>query len=131
MSISLTIKYSKSEEQVPNFQAYTLKVEVLASTDMTSKIFVFQRRVISANDPTLEDYFMCIADPIDIEEFPEDNPNMEQNVPYYRTDNVLIKFRSMVELEETKALIGEDIQGLIDAMKAEGTVPETEEIIYV
>jgi len=130
MSISLKVKYSKSQEAVPNYQAFTLLVEVEEAVDMTGKIFVFQRRVISATDPTLEDYFICIADPVDLEEFPEDAPDMEHNIPYYRVDSVLIKFRSMVELEETKVLIGQDIQGLINSMKAEASVPVTEEITY-
>ena len=131
MSISLDVRYSKQERDTGVF-AYLLRVEVSHATDMTDKIFVFQRNVMSldAEANRLSDQFMSIADPVDLEEFPEDAPDLDNQMPYYRKNSVDLVFRSMVELEETKALIEADIRTLVNSMKASQTVVTMEEATY-
>ena len=76
MSIALTVKYSIQEE-TENRQSYDLEVEVTNAVDVSDKIFVFQRKVLSSTDDQanrLMDQFVCLADPVDLEEFPEDSP---------------------------------------------------------
>ena len=132
MSASIKIRYSK-QEKTTDVYSYLLKVEVLEATDMPTKIFVFQRRVASANDAqanALGDMFVSLADPVDLEEFPEDIADPLNDMPYYRLSEVTLKFRSMTELQEVKDLIDADIQKLVNSLKAEATVIKMEDVTY-
>ena len=132
MSISLTIRYSR-QEIIEHRQSYDLRIEVTNATDMPAKIFIFQRTVMSAMDDEANrevNQFISIADPVDLEEFPEDSPDLDNSMPYFRTDVVELRFRSMVELEDTKILIDEDITGLIAALKAAQDVVVMEDKTY-
>jgi len=133
MSAKLTIKYSGPESEVEQLQGYSLKVEVVEAVDMPSKIFVFQRWVPSATDPesnNLGDKFISVADPVDLEEYPEDAPDLENDIPYYRTDSVILHFRSMSELAEVRGLLGDDFAALVKAMQQLEEFPVAEEVVY-
>jgi hypothetical protein len=128
MSISIKVRYSR-QEQAAEVQSYLLKVEVIEAVGMPTKIFVFQRRVKSSTDPqaaALSDIFISLADPVDFEDIADPLNDM----PYYRLDSVTLRFRSMTELEEVKDLIDQDIQKLVDSLKAEERVIEMEEKTY-
>ena len=126
MAISITVRYYKSEI-VPPMQAYDLKAEVTAATDMPKEIFVFQRP--PSNNPE-DDAFVCIADPVDLEEFPVNTPDLLNEMPYYRKATVELKFRDMTTLDETLELIKKDIEALLVALKASASVPLYEEVVY-
>ena len=132
MAPSIKVKYSRTE-QTENLYGYDLKLEVLEATDMPEEIFVFQRRTSppleAGQDPT--DTFVCIADPVDLQEYPPTAPDLENEMPYFRVKEVLLRFRSMITLEETRDLIDEDIQLLVNSLKAVETVVPTEEKTYV
>jgi len=130
MAVSLTVKYY-TNEIVPNLQSYDLKVEVVSATDMPTKIFVMQHGVPSdafPNDPI--DRFVCIADPVDLEEFPEDVPDLAHEMPYFRVSVITLRFRSPEILEEVKDLIAVDLQQLVDSLKAAESLNLTEEETY-
>ena len=132
MSISIKVRYSR-QEKVDAVQAYILKVEVLEATDVTKKIFVFQRRVKSVMDAevnALGDMFVSIASPVSIEEFPEDISDPANDIPYYRLASVTLLFRSMIELEETRLLIDADITKLVQSLKATNTIIPQEDVVY-
>lgn len=132
MSISLEVRYSR-QEQDKNRQSYDLKVEVINAVDVSAKIFVFQRRVMSAMDSEANrevDQFVSIADPVDLEEFPEDTPDLQNNMPYFRSSSVTLRFRSMTELEDTQRLIDEDITMLVRSLKAAATLVVQETKTY-
>ena len=133
MAISLEVRYSKQEEEHQR-QSYDLKVEVLNAVDVSSKIFVFQRSVLSVMDADANremDQFVNIASPVDLEETPEDSPDLSNDMPYFRKASVTLRFRSMIELEETMEAIAEDIQELVDALKAAETLQVMETVTYV
>jgi len=131
MAISLTVKYyrTKIEKQL---QSYDLRVVVDAAVDMSEEIFVFQRGAAPA--PTvgakLTDNFICIADPVDLEDYPVNAPNLEAEIPYYRLKEVTLRFRSMEILEEVKDYIAADLQELVDSLTAAANVTLMEEVTY-
>lgn len=132
MAVSITIRYSRSEP-TPLLQSYDLQILVTAATDMPKEIFVFQRGVAPATPAGLQppsDRFICIADPVDLEEFPVGAPALNAEMPYYRLDTVTLRFRSMTELEFTRDLIEDDVNRLVAALKAAGTLPVTEDVTY-
>jgi hypothetical protein len=132
MAASITIKYYRSEP-TPLLQSYDLKAVVEAATDMPKEIFVFQRGVAPATPDGVQlpgDRFICIADPVDLEEFPPNAPALNVEMPYYRLKEVTVRFRSLTELEYTRELMDEDVQRLVNALKATETLPVTEEVVY-
>ena len=132
MVVSITVEYARSEP-TPLLQSYDLKVSVTSATDMPKEIFVFQRGVAPATPAGLQppsDRFTCIADPVDLEEFPVAAPAIDAEMPYYRLSEVTMRFRSLSELEYTKDLIAEDIERLVAALKAASSLPVTEEVTY-
>ena len=130
MAISITVKYYRSEI-ITGLQSYDLRVVAESATDMSKKIFVFQRMVpIPPIPATPDDRFTCLADPVDLEEIPEDAPDLDNEMPYFRVDEVTLRFRDMTTLEEVKNLIDEDVQRLVDSLKAAANVALTETKIY-
>jgi len=125
----LVVRYSTNEAAI-GVQSYDLKVVVTNAVGMSDKIFVFQRTVNNPSDAQEEDRFICIADPVDLEEFPEDSPDIGNDMPYYRLSQVTLRFRDMVTLEETKELIELDIQQLVYSINVASTVTLFEEVTY-
>jgi len=114
-------------------QCYDMRVEVLNATDMPTEIFVFQRGVAPARsgqvtEPT--DAFKSVADPVDLEEYPPDAPDLQNEIPFYRLSEVTLRFRSQIELEETWGYIAEDIQGLVTALNIGLDDPQTDDFTF-
>ena len=58
-------------------------------------------------DGSPRDEFVCVADELDEDEIPVGAPDMERNIPYYRTDTVELLFRNSDLMYETaRAIIG-------------------------
>ena len=131
MAITIDVRYSVNEKQEGLF-SYDLKVEVLAATDMPEEIFIFQRCVEPAESVNTQptDQFVCLADPVDLQEVPVNVPDPANEMPYYRTKEVLLRFRDMTTLTETKDLIAQDVQLLVDSLKAAATLTATEDVTY-
>jgi len=131
MTISLTVKYyrTKIEKQL---QSYDLRVVIDAAVDMPEEIFVFQRGASPAPSAGAEttDNFICIADPVDLEDYPVSAPDLESEIPYYRLKEVTLRFRSMEILEEVKDYIAADLQELVDSLTAAANVTLMEEVTY-
>jgi len=128
MAVSLTVRYYRNEI-VANLQSYDLRVVIESAADMPEKIFVLQR-IPAPPGGEDEDRFQCIADPVDLEEIPEDSPDLSNDMPYFRVQEITLRFRSMETLEEVRQLIAEDLQALVNSLKAAETLELMEEVTY-
>jgi hypothetical protein len=131
MAISIDVRYYVSVKQNAMF-CYLLKVVAESAVEMPKEIFIFQRNVAPAQTANAQptDQFTCLADPVDLEEIPVDVPDLLNEMPYYRSATVDLLFRDMITLEETKTLIAEDIQILVNSLKAATDVQVMEEVTY-
>ncbi|MCM8829302.1 MAG: hypothetical protein NC902_08530, partial [Candidatus Omnitrophica bacterium] len=91
-----------------------------------TEIFILKRTTAAAPS---KDEFICIADPVDLAEYPVNAPNLDDNMPYYRVSEIVLLFRSYIELSETKDLIDKDIRKLVSNLNAIGL--SVEEKTYV
>ena len=128
----LTVRFSRSEI-APDLQSYDLRVEITSATDMPTEVFVLHRQVAPPQsigaEPT--DVFQCVADPVDLEEFPPGSPSVaEDEMPYYRVNDITLRFRSVSELEDVRRGIDEDLKGLVRALNFAETLPIQEEITH-
>lgn len=130
--MQLTVRYYGPDRE-SGVQNYDLRVEVTNAVDMSAKVFVWQRKVSSQTDSQADDLgdeFVSVADPVDLEQYPEDSPDLDSDVPYYRTDTVSLRFRSMSELEDVKSRIDVDLTGLLYSLKVNETLLVMEEKTY-
>ena len=117
MPISLTVEYYQTPTQKSQVYGYALKVKVTAAEGMPSKIFVYQRGEQRLNSGNYVDKFINIASPVDMDNVPEDEPQLDAGIPYYRTDEVILYFRCLQDLVESKADISGDINHLVESYK--------------
>lgn len=131
MAISIDIRYYVTTKQHELF-CYALRVVAVQATEMAKEIFVFQRNVAPAMSENTQptDQFVCLADPVDLEEFPVDSPDLDNEMPYYRADEVTLLFRDMTSLQETQELIASDVQQLVDSLKAQSSLELMQEVTY-
>ena len=134
MAVSITVVYTRTDPTtIPHPQAYQLDVVVSASTNVSKNIFVFRKKVPSVTDvqsnQSQED-FISIADPVDLEEFPDNAPDMTNEIPYFRLDHVSLRFRCAEDLDNTQTLIEQDIQHLVDSLNILGSTGLQVETTY-
>lgn len=131
MSAAITVQYHKSL-QLTTLYGYSLRVVVTNSVDMPTEIFIYQRGAAPAPaaGETVRDTFVAIADPLDLQEIPVDAPDLTEEIPYYRTSEVTLSFRSIIELNETMALIKADIELLVRSLQAMDEFELSEEETY-
>ena len=120
---NLKVKYETSDVD-DVLMAYSLVMTVTEATDITDKIFVFHQDTEEATS------FSHIASPLDIHEFPEDAPDIINNMPYFRLSTASLLFRSLGDLVETKKMISADISCLVRDMSNVTETPLEEEVTY-
>jgi hypothetical protein len=84
-----------------------LKMKVKSADGCSPYVFVYQRATVGApmEDGSPRDEFTCVADELDEDEIPVNEPDMERGVPYYRTDALELLFRNADQMHETAASI--------------------------
>lgn len=129
--ISLQVQYSHSSSNNTLF-GYVLKVAVTNAVGMPAEIFMFQRGAEPA--PTAgaqpQDRFVCIADPVDLDEIPVSAPDLAEEIPYYRLAQVSLAFRCVEDRDETQALISADINKLVETMRLMADTTPTSVVDY-
>jgi hypothetical protein len=124
----LKVRYSTTvPDKHPAIYAYSLKVEIIKAIGYPSHLFVFQRSP-SNNEGDSVDTFIQIASPLEVDEVPENAPDLQNNMPYYRADNVVLWFRNMEDLELGKTKIKNDLQTLVLTYKVLNGQADKEEI---
>ena len=132
MAISLTAQFDRSPQDAA-FYAYCLKITITSASGMPAEVFVFQRGAApapAAGEQTLDRY-VCIADPLDLEEVPQGTPDLNAEIPYYRLNQVTLAFRSVDELNECQAMLQGDLNTLVRSMNAMANFTPQEVITYV
>lgn len=132
MTVTLNARYQITKPE-PGLQSFDLVITILSAIGMPEEVFVFQRGVSPAGsmgeDPT--DRFVCIADPVDLEEFPVNSPDLMNEIPYYRVNNVTLRYRSMSELNEARDMIAADLAQLVTSLRVSDTLTIHLETGYV
>lgn len=82
---------------------HRLRLQVMSADGCSPNVFVYRRATKGApmEDGSPRDEFVCVADELDEDEIPVGEPDMERNVPYYRTDSVELLFRNPDLMYET------------------------------
>ena len=71
-------------------------------TPLQKEVFVYRRSATAKMpDGSARDEFICVADELDEDEIPANEPDMGRNVPYYRTVDMELLFRNSDMMYET------------------------------
>ena len=105
---SLKVRFSQSLDIRGVFN-YALKVEVVSSKGMPSKIFVYHQSPAGIDGNSFAE-FDHVATPVDLHEIPEDAAS--DMVPWYRTDKCVVWLRSLSDVKTAKQLFVDDIGAL-------------------
>lgn len=112
--IKATFKRSTIEHQA---LSYALKVTIVPDNseglEYPHKLFIMQVSTPTMISGDTKDFFINVATPVDIEEIPEDSPDLSNDIPYYRTNEITLWFRCLEDLERTKNTIDADIAHFI------------------
>lgn len=104
----LKVRFNESPAKRGVF-AYALKVEVVSSSGIPSKIFVYHQSPAGIEGNTIAE-FSHVATPVDFQEIPEDAAS--ETVPWFRTDKCTVWLRSVDDLKTAKQLFVDDIASL-------------------
>jgi len=129
MRLKITYDYTPASEIS---QGYRLRLAA-EGIDMPSEVFVCQRRVASATDAEyneLPDKFISLADPVDLEQYPIDVPDLDNNMPFYRVSQISLVFRTAEELDEVKQMLDEDMRELLNSLNIIGSEYDSEDVVY-
>lgn len=118
--VKIHADYYTSTTEDKNLYAYALTVKIKkvsgiydAEGNPDNAIFVFQRGVPKMNDRSTRDVFINIATPLDMQELPVNEPDLDNNIPFYRLDEVTLWFRCVDDMYKVREDIDNDIQKLV------------------
>lgn len=129
---TITATFQFQQDQREERLSQDLIVTVTAQTGVgTLKLFVMRRNPMLLQPAFGEqhpdpDEFSHVASPVDLEEHPEDSPNLEAGSPYFRVASVHLRFRSITLAEEGRDAISSRLLLLQkDVTAAETLAPAT------
>lgn len=106
--MKLKVKFSTMTTHDQYF-GYALKAEVVEAEGIPAGIFVYHAGVPSLPAKDVTDTFSHVASPVDMEELPEEHPDMHNKTPFYRRSNAVLWVRSSEWLEQLKNHLDQDI----------------------
>lgn len=130
MSATLQVRYLTQKSTEPRY-SYEFTAIAEEPEEMSEKIFIFQAKVPSINDPSdILEQFVCIATPVDLDEMPEDAPDLANNKPFYRKNSVTLRFKSAIEMDDAKQIMHYDIAKLVKSMAVADNIIAEDVVVY-
>lgn len=121
------LKLTKFAVQNVNFQylsVYRLRIEASEAVAMDSRIFVYRRDGVNPYTNDVTDTFFTVASPVDMSEYPPEEPDPQKAFPFFRKNFVELDFRSVALAEEAWLLIVQEANVLVHALnRMEQLVP--------
>lgn len=102
-----------------------LKLEVTNAVGMSDAVFVWQRAAAGGDD-----MFVSVAAPSDLNDIPENSPNILNEMPYYRTNTVEIWFRNDSDFMYYKDLLQLHVEKLVTQVNQLSEVTLQTEVTY-
>jgi hypothetical protein len=100
----------RSTVAVPHISSYKLVLEAVNAENMPNKIFVNQR-ITNFAKGTIDDSFAAVCTPVQLEDFPEDQP--EAGSSYYRTNVIEVVVRTPEMLQTAIESILYEVKKLV------------------
>lgn len=96
--------------------AYRIRIEVEQATDMDDRVFLYRRDPINPHTGETRDTFFTVCSPVDMEDFPPEDPDPAKQYPFFRRNWVELDFRATGPAEEFWQLVQRELNTLIFAL---------------
>lgn len=109
----LTLEVTFTPRGVRPRRMYSLAIKSVEADGCSPSVFVYHRAAAGApmEDGSPRDEFVCVADALDEDEIPVNEPDLARGVPYYRVGAVELLFRNPDMMFETAHSIIKGISG--------------------
>jgi|JI10StandDraft_1071094.scaffolds.fasta_scaffold467061_2 hypothetical protein len=106
--------------------AFRLRVEATEALGMDDRVFLYQRGPINPYTNEATDSFVTVCSPVDMEDYPADEPDVRKTYPFFRKAEVELDFRTSAEAEEGWLAIVERVSNLVSSLNTlEDLTPTT------
>jgi len=107
-----------SDFNVANKIAYRLRMQASNAVNMSNNIFLYEKVPAEALSLEVDDNFVAVCKPGDLETYPIDEPLEAQEYPFYRLPVVDLLEENIFKLEETADAILGDVRLLMNSLEA-------------
>ena len=118
MARALKIKKSDAGQNANYYwmSAYRLRIEIEDAVDMDDRVFLYRRDPTNPHTLETKDTFFTVCSPVDMEDFPPEEPDPAKQYPLFRRNWVELDFRATSQADEAYALIVRELNVLIFAL---------------
>jgi hypothetical protein len=109
------------------FSAYRLRLEVAEASNMDPRVFVYRRDPVDPYTNDQLDTFFTVASPVDMEEYPPENPDPQKAYPFLRKSFVELDFRATETALDAERIILSELNVLVVAMTRLAQLEQIEE----
>jgi hypothetical protein len=129
MGRSLKIKWASSNYRLHVDDGIRVRIYVDCASGLDTRIFAYRMLPISAGGARAG-FFSHICSPVDMTEWPADEPRAEESPEWFRLSFVDVFVRSIDEAENFIAIVRQDVRRLILTLaKMDTTIPRGEELL--
>lgn len=108
--------------------AFRLQLTVNDAVGMEKEVFLYHRHPINPNTGDQLDTFTTVCSAVDMADFPVNDPLEEQPFPFYRSDTVILDFRSLQEFNDGYTDLMARLENLVAALDAMDDLTPTQTI---
>ncbi len=107
--------------------AFRLRVDAsLPSGGMDERVFLWQRNPMNPFTSEETDVFITVCSPVDLSEYPPEEPDPTADLPYFRRSWVELDFRAVSQADEGWQAIQNAVLQLVEALNKLDTLTPTE-----
>lgn len=105
--------------------AFRLRLEATEALDMDDRVFLFRRSPVNPYTNDVFDTFVTVCSPVDMEDYPPEEPDPAKTYPFFRKADVELDFRTAAEAEEAYVAIIGLLNNLVTALNQLETLTPT------
>lgn len=98
------------------FSVYRLRLEIEEAVEMDDRVFLFQRLPTNPHTGDTLDVFVTVCSPVDMSDYPPEEPDPVRQYPFFRRNAVELDFRATQTAEDAYTLIVAELGVLCRAL---------------
>lgn len=117
---SIKLRWASSHYRLHEHDGIRLRFDVVCATGLDSRIFAYRMQPVSAANTS--GFFSHICSPVDLAEYPADEPTAGQSPEWFRLSYVDVLVRSVEEAENLVAIIRSDVRRILHTLASMDTL---------
>lgn len=110
------VRYGVKNANVWYMKAFRIRIEATDAEDMSDRVFVYQREPVDPYTGNQLDLFCSVAGPVDMSEYPPEEPPEDGSTPFFRKNFIEVDVRSTSHADELWEIVKTEVCNLIDAL---------------